>query len=266
MKTIWNGTISFGLVNIPIKLYTATESHALGFTLLHATCHTPLKYHRWCPHCEKEVLWEDTVKGIETSKGFVVLTQEMLKKMHPEKTETINIVEFVDLDQVPPIYLSQHYYAAPTKKTDTAYALFMKTLAKLKKVAIGRFVMRDKEYTCILQPYENYLLLTTLHYSYEIKNIEALKASAAVQGKVTAAELKLAEELIKKLSVKKFDMSQFKDTFAQKLKAFLEKPPKKVTAKKAPKAPRKKPSSLAESLRASIAKKPTATRQPVARA
>src|SRR5436309_1931299 len=106
MKTIWKGAISFGLVNIPIKLFTATESHALGFTLLHATCHTPLKYHRWCTHCEKEVLWEDTVKGLKTSKGYVVLTQEMLKKMHPEKTETINIVEFVDADQVSPIYLS----------------------------------------------------------------------------------------------------------------------------------------------------------------
>lgn len=264
MKTIWSGAISFGLVNIPIKLYTATESHALGFTLLHATCHTPLNYHRWCPHCEKEVLWEDTVKGLETSKGFVVLTQEMLKKMHPEKTESINIIEFVDVDQVPPIYLNSHYYVAPSKKSDTAFALFMKALAKLKKVAIGRFVMRDKEYTCMLQPYENYLLLTTLHYNYEIKKIESLEASAHV--KVTPAELQLAEELIKKLAVKKFDMSQFKDTFAQKLKAFLEKPPKKSAAKKTKKAPRKKPSSLAESLRASLQKKPTSTRQPVARA
>lgn len=265
MKTIWKGSITFGLVNIPIQLYSATESHALGFTLLHATCHTPLNYHRWCPHCDKEVSWDDTVKGIETSKGMVIVTKEILKELHPEKTETISIVEFVNTDAVPPIYLSQHYYVAPLKKKDTAFALFMKALAKLKKVAIGRFVMRDKEYTCMLQPYEEYLLLTTLHYTYEIRNIANLEVSSKVA--VTTAELQLAQELIEKLSVKKFDMSKFKDTFAQNLKKLIEKPPKKVSVvKERTTKARKKPSSLSESLRASLRKKPTASRQPVARA
>lgn len=260
MKALWKGTISFGLVNIPIYLYTATESHSLGFTLLHAKCHTPLKYHRWCPHCEKEVMWDDTAKGLKTKKGFVVLTEEQLRALRPEKTETISVVEFVAAEQVAPIYLSQHYYAAPAKKSDTSYALFAKTLAQSGKVAIGTFVLRDKEYVCMLQPYENYLLLTTLHYSYEIRALEGLGMHASA--KVTAAELKLAQTLIKQLTVKKFDMSKFKDTFAQTIKKLLENPPKKAVAKKLVRA-HKKP-TLTEALRASIGHKP-ATR-PVVRA
>lgn len=263
MKTIWQGSISFGLVNIPIKLFAATEAHALGFTLLHDFCHTPLQYHRWCPHCKKEISWEHTVKGLKLSeKKFLVLTPEMIAKLRPEKTETLEIVEFIDADKLDALYLNHHYYVAPAKKNEMAYTLFVKALVALDKIAIGRFVMRDKEYTCALRPFENYLLLTTLHYTYEIRDIKDLQLPANV--KVNAAELKLAQELISKLSVKSFDMSKFKDTFAQEIKALLKKPVRKKTktTKTKPTAKRttKKP-TLAETLRQSI-KNP----HPVARA
>lgn len=270
MKTIWKGGISFGLVNIPIKLYTATESHALGFTLLHSKCHTPLKYHRWCPHCEQEVIWEDTVKGLETEKGqYLILTKEMLAKLRPEKSEKIEVIEFIDEDALDPLYFNRQYYVTPDKKDDTAFALFTEGLNRLGKIAIGRFAMRDKEYTCALRPYRNYLLLITLHYAYEIKNIEALEFNKA-KIKLAPKEVKLAEELINKLSVKKFDISQFKDTFAQEIKALVKA---NATGKKTKVAPikitRKKEGSLMESLRASLEEmpiKPKAriTRQPVA--
>lgn len=270
MKTIWKGGISFGLVNIPIKLYTATESHALGFTLLHAKCHTPLKYHRWCPKCEQEVLWEETIKGLETDKdNYLVLTKELLAKLKPEKSEKIEVLEFIDEKALDPLYFNHQYYVTPDKKNDSAFALFSAGLNRLGKIAIGKFTMRDKEYVCALRPYKNYLLLITLHYAHEIKNIEALEFHAE---KVTLAskEVELAEELINKLSVKKFDMSQFKDTFAQKIKELVKANAAGKKTKIAPKkTTRKKEGSLMESLRASLEEmpiKPKAriTKQPVA--
>jgi DNA end-binding protein Ku len=252
MKVIWQGAITFGLVNIPIKLYAATQEHVLGFTLLHSYCHTPVKYHRWCPHCKKEITWQQTVKGLEIKDGtYVVLTKEMLEKLRPQKTETIQIVEFVKTDQVDPLYLNHHYYVAPGKKNNMAYTLFMKALSKVDKVAIGRFVMRDKEYTCALRPSGDHLLLTTLHYSYEIKKIEELENSTNI--KITPQELKLAEELIQKLTVKKFDMSKFKDTFAQEIKKLLQsKKGKKTRISKKKKERAEKAPSLMQSLRASL--------------
>ncbi len=260
MKNIWKGSIAFGLVNIPIKLFTATESHALGFTLLHAKCHTPLKYHRWCPQCKKEITWDQTVKGIKKSDGaYLVLTQEALKELRPHKTEEIKIIEFVDADKIPILYLNHHYYVAPAKEDNIAYTLFMHALGRLNKVAIGRFVMRDKEYTCVLQPYGEYLLLTTLYYSYEIRGIKDL--GAVKQVKLAAKELKLAEDFIKKLSVDRFDISQFKDTFAQEIKNLMKKKSKKsrVKPKELPQM-RKKKISLVDSLHASLesARRPAA--------
>lgn len=252
MKTIWKGSISFGLVNIPINIYAATKSHVLGFTLLHAKCDTPLNYHRWCSACKKEVAWNETVKGLKVGGSYIILTQEKLKKLRPEKTETIKIVEFIETESLDTIYFDHHYYVGSKKSDDTAYALFVKALEKLNKVAIGRFIMRDKEYTCALQPYKDRLLLTTLHYSYEIKNIQNVIAPSKV--KIDAKELKLAQELINKLSVKTFDMGKFKDTFAQEIKKLLKTKgkKKKVVAKKGTKKePQKKP-SLAQSLHASL--------------
>lgn len=266
MKAIWKGSISFGLIDIPIELYSAIESHALGFTLLHAKCHTPLKYHRWCSKCDKEVLWDETVKGIKKSNGkYVIFTQEMLHTLRPEKTEMITIVEFVATDQIDILYLNSHYYVAPLKN-NVAYSLFVKALENLDKVAIGRFIMRDKEYTCVLQPYSNHLLLTTLHYNYEIRGLNKLLVEKPKR--LEPAELKLAEAIITKLSVKKLDMSKFKDTFAQEIKALLHKKTTKVpkNVKKSKTSPRKKPSltdSLKESLRTIV--RPTGGRSTVSR-
>jgi len=251
MKALWKGSLSFGLVNIPVQLFTATESHALGFTLLHDKCHTPLKYHRWCTHCEKEVAWDQTVKGIEKADGkYFIFTQQTLKELHPKKSENIEIIEFVDEGTIPVIYLNHHYYVAPAKKSEKAYFLFIKALENLKKAAIGRVVMRDKEYVCALQSRENYLLLTTLYYPHEIKGIANLALPKLP--KVNANELQLAEALIEKLSVPKLTMTQFKDTFVQEVKKSLQaKKSKKTRAKPAARV-RKEKSSLAHSLHASI--------------
>lgn len=218
MRAIWKGTISFGLVNIPIEVYSAIQEHSLGFKLLHKKCHTPINYQRWCSHCNQVVEWADIVKGLKVDGDtYFIVTQESLKKLKPEKTDSIEIIEFVDALAIDPIYYDQHYYVAPAKASDKAYFLFTAALAHLNKVAVGRFVFKDKEYIGAIQPYMNGLLLTTLNYEYEIRPLAKLE-ELSPPAHMEARELKLAEQLITKLSKKKFDMSRFKDTFAEKLK------------------------------------------------
>jgi DNA end-binding protein Ku len=252
MKSIWKGSIAFGLVNIPVQLYTAHETDSLDFTLLHKKCHTPLNYQRWCPKCKTTVSWDNTAKGIEKSNGtFLILTQEAIHELRPKKTEEISIIEFIDADQIPLIYLNKHYYVVPLKKANAAYALFVKALESLNKVAIGQFIMRDKEYICTIQPNKGYLLLTTLHYAYEVRGIDKLTFKENTP--IKAAELRLAQDLIKKLSVKKFDITRFKDTFAQEIKKLLQEKTKGKKSKKAAALPQiKKKPTIAESRRSSL--------------
>jgi DNA end-binding protein Ku len=256
MKIIWKGALSFGLINIPIKLYAATESHALGFTLLHEKCHTPIKYHRWCPHCKKEISWEQTVKGLAVDGEYLILTQEMIKELRPHSTDSISIVEFVTIDAIDMVYMNHHYIVTPDKKSEHAFLLFLKALESLDKAAIGRFVMRDKEYTCMITAQDSYLLLTTLHYAYEIRDVADLMVKSSK--KVDPKELKLAQELIQKLSVKKFDITQFKDTFAQQLKKLLKQSRSQKGIKKTKpmkkRVERKKP-SIVDALKASLEEK-----------
>jgi DNA end-binding protein Ku len=253
MQALWQGDISFGLVNIPVKLYAAIKEHVLGFNVLCKKCHSSLHYERWCPKCKKEIDWNDTVKGLKLPSGkMFVIDQDELKKLKPEKTDTIDIVEFVKINQVNPIYFKSHYYIAPTQKSGKSFYLLQKALESEKKAAIGRFVMRDKEYTSLIQPYENILLLNTLNYSYEIRPIG--KINTVKKTTVNQAELNLAKTLINKLTKKKFDISQFKDTFAQKLKKRIEqsKKGKKIKKEKTTSQKRTKQEPLLSALKASL--------------
>lgn len=259
MKSIWKGSLSFGLVTIPVRLYSAVQEHAIGFTLLHNKCHTPIFYKRWCDHCKKEVAWADVVKGLKLESGsYAILTQEKLKELKPKTTDTISIIEFVNADQIEPIYLEHHYYLGPEKTGEKSFYLFQKALEQSGKVAIGMFVMREKQYICVINPYENTMLLTTLNYAYEIRSLAEVPNLKEQPGKLAASELKLAQDLIVALSKKKFDLAQFKDTFAQQLKTALKSTKKeKITKKKKEKAPtqvkkQKEESSLMTALRASL--------------
>ena len=238
MKSIWNGSISFGLVSIAIDLYSAVQEHVLGFKVLCQKCSTPVSYKRWCQHCKKEINWDNTVKGLEIQKGkYIVLTQEVIKKLRPEKTNSIDIVEFVDVSAIAPIYYRSHYYAAPGKHAQKAYALLQESLKSMGKAAIGTFVMRDKKYVCALQWYDAGILISTLHYDYEIRAMSKVRQLTSKQAKFNATELTLAKQLIRSLGKKKFNIAQFKDTFAQELKKLLKKHAQgkmsKVNAKKA---------------------------------
>jgi DNA end-binding protein Ku len=235
MKTIWQGSLSFGLVTIPVRLYSAVKEHAIGFTLLCKKCHEPIVYERWCKHCKKQVAWQDVVKGLKLPDGsYFILTQEKLKALKPHKTNTIDVVEFVDASQIEPIYLEHHFYLAPEHENEKSFFLLKKVLEDAGKVAIATFVMRDKQYVCMINSYKNILLLSTLNYTYEIRSLQEIKPLKQEIKKFNPAELKLAKQLVDQLTVKKFDVSKFKDTFLEELaKAIKQGKKEKIAPQKA---------------------------------
>jgi DNA end-binding protein Ku len=253
MKSIWNGSISFGLVNIPVKLYSAVESRAFSFKMLDKQSHSPIKYKRVSEKTGKEVPWAEIVKGVEISKGkFFVPTKEQIAAIKPEKSDTIDIVEFVDQDQIDPVYFNSHYYVGPSKEKEKTYFLFKEILQTTARTALGRFVMREKEYVCTIKAYKEGMLLTTLNYSYEVRDIKSVDNIESAP-KIGPQELKLAAELLNKLYSEKFDMDQFKDTFAEEMEKIMAKAAKgevieaaKVTKKA------KKEDNLIAALKASL--------------
>lgn len=254
MKAIWSGSISFGLLDIPIYLYSAISEHKFGFRILCNTCHTPLKNIRWCERCKKAVAWDETVKGFEQTKNsFRIMTKEDIDRLKPEKTNLIAIKEFIDRSYLEMLYIDSHYYMLPAKEHNKAFYLFAQALKKSNKVAIGQFVMREKEYVVALSFYKNILLLNTLHYEYEIRAAE-IKITKKMEP--TKEELDLALLLINKLTHKTFDLSKYKDTFVEKLKKALKSAQKgKVATKETKKVTKKKTTqekSLAASLKESI--------------
>ena len=240
MKAIWQGILSFGLVNIPVGLFTAVKSHAIGFTLLCAQCNTPIHYKRWCEHCQKEVEWNAVVKGLKLKNGeYFVLTQENIRKLKPAKTDFLQILEFISPALIDPIYLDHHYYVAPIKNGERAYFLFVQALRATQKIAFGKFVMRDKENIFIIYPYDDGLVLTTLNYEYEIQDMNVLKGFDSIPT-ISQQEINLAVRLIELGTKTKLDLSQYKDEFAQKLLVLIQKkrgkkllpPPKVIKATK----------------------------------
>ena len=253
MKSIWNGSISFGLVNIPIKLYSAIESKSFSFKMLDSKTHSPIKYKRIAEKSGKEVPWAEIVKGIEISKGkFFVPTKEQLGAIKPEKSDTIDIVEFVDQDQIDPVYFNSTYYAVPAKEKEKTYFLFKEILQATARTALGRFVMREKEYVCTIKAYKEGLLLTTLNYSYEVRDIKGVDNLLSAP-KIGAPELKLAEELINKLYKTQFNIDHFKDTFAEEMEKIMKKAAKGevIEAAKVTKKERKEDNLIA-ALKASL--------------
>ncbi|MFA6088419.1 MAG: Ku protein [Candidatus Woesearchaeota archaeon] len=254
MKTIWTGSISFGLVNIPVRLYSAVESqNKVGFRLLHKKDNVPIKNKRWCSKHDKEVSWDDIVKGIEISKNkFYIFEKEELQNLKPGKTDTINIVEIIHSRQIDPIYFDHTYFIGPDKKNEKAYFLLKEVLQQSAKAAIGRFVMREKEYVCAIESYKNGLLLTTLNYAYEIRNIEDIDFIDN-KPKLSTQELELAKQLIGKLEKEEFDITDFKDTFRDELLKLIKKKTKgELIEVKAESKKIKKEKNLVESLKASL--------------
>src|SRR5205809_4534086 len=217
MRSIWTGSISFGLVNIPIKLYSAVESSSLNLDMLDKKDHSNIQFKRVNEKTGKEVAWENIVKGYKIDNQYVILSDEDFKKASPEKTKTIDIAEFVEIEEVPPIYYDASYYIEPEKNGGKAYVLLRDALIKSKKAALGTFVLRSKENLCLLTSSDKILVLHKIRYEEEIRSTEDIKIP---ESKISPAEIQMATKLIDQLTGK-FDVSKYKDTYTETLLKFI---------------------------------------------
>ncbi|RYE23954.1 MAG: Ku protein [Sphingobacteriales bacterium] len=216
MRSIWTGAIGFGLVNIPIKLYSAIQSSNLDLDMLDKKNHANIKYQRINESTGKVVPWDQIVKGYKIKDEYVVLEDEDYERASPEKSKVININEFVKEEVIDSMYFDTPYYTEPGKNGEKAYQLLHKALAQTGKVALGTFVMRTKENFCMLKAAEGGILtIVKLRFPEEIRATEDL--AVPVKDTVKAAELKMAITLINQLTPKKFNIDKYKDTYSAAL-------------------------------------------------
>jgi DNA end-binding protein Ku len=221
-RAIWSGSISFGLVNVPVKMTTAVSTKDVRFHQLHATDNTRIQQKRFCPADGEEVAYDDIVKGYELAPGqYVVVTPEELAALDPVATHTIDIEEFVDLDQIDPIFFDHPYYLVPDARASKPYALLVRAMENSNKVGIARMVMRTKQYLTAIRAKDGALVMATLLYGDEVLPIEELDVPG-IETELTERELKMAEQLIESLS-EKFDPDKFRDEYREKVIELIEK-------------------------------------------
>ena len=265
-RSIWKGAISFGLVNIPIQVFSAEQKEeSTSFSQLCQKGHK-IKYKKWCPVEEREVPWSEIKKGYEiTKKNYVVIEKEEIENIKLKTTNTIEIKEFINSEEFDPLFIEKSYYVGPdtgkkkkgTDKTATtipakAYSLFVKILNETKKVAIGKVVLRDKEQLVGLRAYQRGLVMHQLKYLDEIRPMDEIGGLDSAQ-KIDANELSLGKKLVESLTAEEFDLGQYSDAYAKELEKLIEAKSKgeKVTIKEEEEKP-EEPTDLLEALRASI--------------
>src|ERR1700759_1619491 len=223
-RPVWNGVISFGLLNVPVQLYTAARSVDMHFRMLDARNKKPIRYERVNAETGEEVPWKEIVKAYEYSKGnYVVVDEKELRKIAPEATESVDIETFVDQEQIDPMYFEKPYYLVPVKKAEKGYVLLREALKKTGKVAIGRVVIRTRQYLAVMLPHEDALVLNLLRFPQEIVPADdfAFPTGALTKFRITAAEMKMAEDLLKSMSGK-WAPTDYKDEFRDKLRKMIQ--------------------------------------------
>jgi DNA end-binding protein Ku len=223
MRTIWNGSLNFGLVNIPIGLAVAQQRKDVAFRTLHRECGTPIKQKRWCPHHERDVEADELVKGWEFAKGqFVMVEESDFEAVALQRSQSIDIVRFVPIDDVDPIYFDRTYYLAPasTDAQRRPYVLLLKAMQEASVGAIGSFVLWGKENLCLIRPLEESLALETLFFAEDIRSREEID-EAVEETDVKEPELEMARQLVQSL-VGEFDPADWENTYRRELRAMLE--------------------------------------------
>jgi len=229
-RSLWKGAISFGLVHIPVEMYPAVGEKSLDLTMLDRRDFSPVGFKRYNKGNNKEVSWDDIVKGYEYKDGeYVVLSEEDLRQANPEATQTIDILAFVDAEQVPLLYYEQPYYLAPGKGGDKVYALLRETLRKTGKIGIANVVIRVKQHLAALVCVGDVIVMNTLRYSDEIRDAGDLKipSSSTKSAAISDKELKMAMALVEGMS-EDWKPDQYHDTYREDVMALVEK---KVKAK-----------------------------------
>ncbi|WP_163102722.1 Ku protein [Peribacillus alkalitolerans] len=264
MHTMWKGSISFGLVNIPVKLHAATEDKDISLRNLHKECHAPIKYEKVCSACGKEVEKEEIVRAFEYIKGkYVVIEDEELEKLKKENEDkAVEIIDFVKLEEIDPIYYNKSYFLSPNEGGGKAYSLLRKALETSGKVGIARIVIRTKEQIAIIRVMENTLLMETIHYPDEVRSFQDVPNIPAGDN-VTQKELDTAIMLIDQLT-EVFQPEKYKDEYRTSLMELIEskKNGETVTAKETAAKPTGNVTDLMAMLQASIDKTKPTTAKP----
>jgi DNA end-binding protein Ku len=221
---MWKGAISFGLVHIPVEMYPAVSDKGLDLTMLDRRDFSPVGFKRYNKGNQKDVPWDEIVKGYEYTPGeYVVLSEEDLRRANPEATQTIDIAAFVDADQVPLLYYDQPYYLAPGKGGDKVYALLRETLKSTGKIGIARVVIRIKQHLAALVCVGDTIVLNTLRYADEIRDAGELKVPApdARTATISDKELQMAKALVEGMS-EDWNPEEFHDTYREDVMALVE--------------------------------------------
>jgi DNA end-binding protein Ku len=272
-RAIWKGSISFGLVNIPIQVFSATQKEE--YTSFNQLCDKghKIKYKKWCPVEEREVPWSEIKKGYEiTRNDYVVLEKEEIENIKLKTTNTVEVKEFIESEEFDPIFIEKNYYVGPDagkKKSETsikAYALFVKILHETGKIAVGKVVLREKEQIVALRAYQRGLVMHQLKYLDEIRPMDEIGGLESLQ-KIDAKELSLGKALVDNLTTDKFDPGQYSDTYAKELEKIIEAKSKgeKVTINEVEKTA-EETTDIIEALKASLKVKGKASTSTAAKA
>lgn len=220
MRPIWSGALSFGLINIPVRLYSGTQEHAINFDMLHKTDLSPIRFAKMCKEEGQEVPYKDIVKGYEYQKGeYVVVTEEDFEKVNVKKTKTIEIHLFTYEREIDSIFFEKPYFLEPDKGAAKAYALLKEALERSEKVAVVTFVLRNREHLGLVKPYKNGIILNQLRYASEIRDISGLELPDTA--KLSAKELDMAVKLIDELT-QAFNPEAYHDTYVEELRKMIE--------------------------------------------
>jgi DNA end-binding protein Ku len=228
MRAIWKGSLSFGLVNIPVNLYSASHDKEISFVLLHKKDNSPIRYARMCKSEEKEVPWSEIVKGYEyDTDEYVIMDEKDFEQVNLKKTKTIEIAHFVNEEEVDSIYYSRPYFLEPGKNAEKAYGLLREALKKSKKVGLAKYVLRNREHIATIKVHGEMLVLNELRYQNELLIPEELNIPSGQ--KYQAKELAVAMQLIDQLT-ETFKPDEYEDTYTEELKKLLKQKAKgKIT-------------------------------------
>jgi DNA end-binding protein Ku len=258
--SIGSGTISFGLVTIPVKMFTATSPAGVSFNMLHAKCGSRLRQQMFCPACNVVVERADTVRGYEFAKEqYVRIADQELKALEGEASKMIDIAEFVPLEKVDPIYFERTYYLGPDKGGEKAYRLLADAMAKSGRVALAKFVMRGKESLVLVRSAQDGLMLHTMYFADEVRDFSEIDKGQSA--KIRGGEMELAQQLIDGLTNDDFKPDQYADEYRQRVLDMINRKVEgqEITAA-APAPPRAQVVDLMEALKESLAKRKPPTK------
>jgi DNA end-binding protein Ku len=254
-RPMWKGSVNFGLVNVPVRMYRAVSERDVHFHLLHEKDKSRIREKRYCETEGVEVPYDEIIKGFEVSKGtYVTITQEELKALAPKGTYAIDVEDFVPLDDIHPLFFNAHYHLVPETNAARAYALLSEALAASGRVGVGRVVLRTRQHTCTVRPNGPGLMLSLLHSVDEVIPLEQIDGMPATLPRINARELATAEQLIDSLSAP-FDPDKYRDVYREQLEEVLRQKAGGMEIRASPTAPPEysAPENLMDALKKSLA-------------